>query len=225
VAIPGWANWLIALALAGIAVFYIVRLLAGVGTSTVRPSGSDRSGDLAHALMAAGMVAMLLSLDRPLTSRDWLVIFIADAAWFALLLVRHSFLIARDSGPSVAAPAATAARRLHHVVANLAMVYMLSVTSRSAMGTMSSSTMDMTGMAMPGGMPRGLPVPPLAWAVVVYFLGYTAWSLTCLAIRTRRGQDSGVTEKRHPAWQQPRVFHVCHAVMGAAMATMLLAML
>jgi len=213
---PAWANGLIACVLAGITVFYLVRVLAGIGASAIRAPGLDRSSDLAHALMAAGMATMLLSLDRPLTATGWQVVFLADAAWFAVLLTRRSLTVTRDAAPMARPSAATAGRRLHHVIANLSMAYMF------ATGMPALSMMDMPGMNTSGSIAHSSRLPALAWLIIVYFAGYTAWSLTRLLARTTTAVD---VQSSQLLWHQPRVFHACHAVMGTAMAAMLVPML
>jgi hypothetical protein len=219
VAIPAWANGLIACVLAGITVFYLVRVLAGMGASAIRAPGLDRSSDLAHVLMAAGMATMLLSLDRPLTATGWQVVFLADAAWFAVLLIRGSLTVTRDVVPAARLSAAMAGRRLHHVIANLSMVYMFATDMPEP------SMMDMPGMATSGSIAHSIRLPALAWLIIVYFAGYTAWSLGRLLARTTTAVGAQRSRRSQFLWHQPRVCHACHAAMGAAMAAMLLPML
>jgi hypothetical protein len=102
---------------------------------------------------------------------------------------------------------------------------MFALTSETSMPSASHTTMP--DMAMPASMPHRVPLPALAWAYVAYCFGYAVWSAHKLIVITRSTLD-GAPRYHRPTpslWHRPRVIHACHAVTGAAMAWMLLAML
>jgi hypothetical protein len=122
-------------------------------------------GDLAHAVMGAGMVAMLAPVALP--SMWWAGAFVASAAWLGWLALR----------------AGSRASYLHHVVASLAMAYMFAAArphqpashlSTHPVGHVHGTTAAVDGHA------AGFAFPLVAWGLAVYCAlsaGYAATDL------------------------------------------------
>ncbi|MCI2416109.1 DUF5134 domain-containing protein [Saccharopolyspora sp. K220] len=120
---------------------------------------TEGSVDVAHALMGIGMVAMFLSGLVRLPAAVWAALFIANAAWMAVLALRRR-------------PAGT---YLHHVVSGLAMAYMFAAArpQEPAPRGLSLSTAHSSGhlhgaVAVVEAQPAGFAFPLVAWVLMVY---------------------------------------------------------
>jgi len=164
---------------------------------------SDRSADVSHLVMCAGMAAMFLPSLDPLPPMAWITVFGATAAWFTGRAVRRKVWTARRP------------EELHHVLGSLAMVYMF-----AAMPSGHMAGMEMAGM--PGmEMGSGLAIPVLAWVFTAYFLAHTV-RLGATLIETP-GAGAALAGPRQIAMSAP-VLGSCRVVMGVGMGYMLVAM-
>jgi hypothetical protein len=134
----------------------------------------------------------------------WLLAFLGEAAVFAVLLLK----------PQRSVPLAPTAswQYVHHLMAGLAMAYVVLVTTETTTDTTIGTTI---GGAHP------MPLQSLASSFAMYFVGYTVWTL----VRVKRGTvavavaGGGV----QTILGKPRVVEGCRVVMGAGMVYMFMA--
>jgi hypothetical protein len=205
---PAWVRWVFTTVLAGVTVTCLIRLV--VAHRPVRSPGGvpERHDDLAQAVMGVSMIAMVLSWTSVLPTSLWVAIFGVQTVAFGALLLRGS------------AETRVGGRRnwdyTHHVVASVAMVYMIVALTGPAGPT--APGMSMAGMAMPGMSMSGTGLSPLAGAFGMYFLIYAGWSVL------RAGGRGAVIADGLPAvLTRPVVVEGCRALMGGSMAYLLLA--
>jgi len=105
---------------AGVTLTYVIRLLS------TRGGLPARHDDVSHAIMAAGMIIMVLSWTTLLPISVWVLLFGGQAAYFAAILLRQR------AGESVQNWEHT-----HHFVGSLGMLYMVVVLGDAAMVSMS----------------------------------------------------------------------------------------
>jgi hypothetical protein len=211
VAIPAWIRWLFAASLAVVCAFCLVRL--AVLRRPKRVAGLPHwHEDLTQILMGLGMIAMFLSFAGLVPKPVWLVLFGGMAVAFAApMLLRSAGRAQRDAQGGIVhrGPTDDHWPTVHHVMAGLAMVYML-----IELGPVMDTTTAL------GDMPMAT-LPPLAAAFGIYFLGYTVWSGARLV--TGRLAVAGGPELGPRLLRQPRLVEGCRTVMGLGMAYMLLA--
>jgi hypothetical protein len=216
-----WVSGVFAAVFAGMALFFVVRLLAsrrdasGGGWST-DPSSTDTSADASHGVMSLGMAAMFWPWGNPVPALYWQVLFGVAAAWFAARLLRRG-------ARSVTIPQPERGRDadLHHVLGSVAMVYMLAAVPA---GHGVAHSMHMSGISGPG-----IELPALAWAFVGYFLVSAVWLGARLVepVRTAAVRRAGAVL---PGGQRgvvtsPHLVGSCRVVMGIGMSYMLVTML
>jgi hypothetical protein len=126
---------------AGVTLTCVVRLLS------TRAGLPARHDDVSHAIMAAGMIVMVLSWTSLLPASVWVLLFGGQAAFFAAILLRQR------AGESVHGGAQNW-EHTHHFVGSLGMLYMVVALGDAAMVSM----------------------PPLAVSFGLYFLVYGVWS-------------------------------------------------
>ncbi|MGH3994495.1 MAG: DUF5134 domain-containing protein, partial [Pseudonocardiaceae bacterium] len=124
-----WVRWVCAAVFAGVALYFAVRLLASgrdVSGDGYRsdPRNNDPTADASHGVMSLGMAAMFWpwgnpGQGNPVPALYWQVLFGVAAAWFAVRLLRRG---ARSG--TILQPGLGRGADLHHVLGNLAMVYM-----------------------------------------------------------------------------------------------------
>jgi hypothetical protein len=105
---------------AGVTLTCVVRLLS---TRSGLPARHD---DVSHAIMAAGMIVMVLSWTTLLPTSVWVLLFGGQAAYFAAILLR------RRAGES-----SQNWEHTHHFVGSLGMLYMVVALGDVAMVSMS----------------------------------------------------------------------------------------
>ncbi|MGH3883507.1 MAG: DUF5134 domain-containing protein [Pseudonocardiaceae bacterium] len=207
-----WVGWVFAAVFAGLALFFAVRLFA----SRRGASNNDPSADGSHAVMSAGMAAMFWPWGNPVPALYWQVLFSIAAAWFAVRLLRR---YARSA--TILQPGLGRGADLHHVLGNLAMVYMLAAVPAGH------------GVAHSAHIPEsapGIALPALAWAFVAYFLVFAVWSGARLiepvgiVAATSAGAGS-LSDGPRGVVTSPHVLGSSHVVMGIGMSYMLVTML
>ncbi|HEX4722410.1 MAG TPA: DUF5134 domain-containing protein [Pseudonocardiaceae bacterium] len=106
---------------AGITLTCVARLLDG----SHRDSYPARHDDVGHAVMSAGMIAMVLSWTGLLPTPVWVLLFGGQAAFFAVVLMRD-----QPADPP------RNWEHIHHMVGSIGMLYMV-ITINSMAATMS----------------------------------------------------------------------------------------
>ncbi len=184
---PVWARWVLTAILAGITVTCLLRLAS---TGRERPAGTPRRHeDVGQVIMGVSMITMVLSWTDVLPKPLWVLVFAVQAIGFGSLLLRGHAGSGNENWDYT-----------NHVMASVAMVYMV---------------VAMTGPAMPG-----MATSPLAGAFGCYFLIYAGWS----ALRATRGVTVVAGGSGLPAvLRQPVLVEGCRALMGGGMAFLLLA--
>jgi hypothetical protein len=165
--------------------------------------------------MALGMAAMFSPFGAPAPRLLWIIVFAMCAAWFAARAVRTG----------LGANATT-----HHLVANLAMLFMLRTGHHHGTAGSANLAGHEGHLSAAGG--SGLLAGPIGTVLTVLLLGYFALhagrSLRALvnppAPGAAPGEPAGtgpvgvVTARRER--EQSRLAAGCHVVMGTAMAVM-----
>jgi hypothetical protein len=105
---------------AGVTLTCVIRLLS------TRGGLPARHDDVSHAIMAAGMIIMVLSWTSLLPTSVWVLLFGGQAAFFAAVLLRQG------TGES-----AQNWEHTHHFVGSLGMLYMVVALGDMAMASMS----------------------------------------------------------------------------------------
>ena len=200
VAGPVWVSWVLSSLLALVCLSCLARLAIYRGAGS-RPTGMPHwHEDVSQLLMGIGMIAMLLALLGLVPKIVWLIAFLGEAAVFAVLLLRPQRNV--PLGPTASW------QYVHHLMAGLAMAYVVLVTSDTTIGL---------GHAIGGARP--MPLPSLASSFAMYFIGYTAWSL----VRVKRSTLAVAGGGGSTILNKPRVVEGCRVVMGAGMVYMFMA--
>jgi Domain of unknown function (DUF5134) len=105
---------------AGVTLTCVVRLLSA------RAGLPARHDDVSHAIMAAGMIVMVLSWTSLLPTSVWVLLFGGQAAYFAAILLRQQAGERTENW-----------EHTHHFVGSLGMLYMVVVLGDAAMVSMS----------------------------------------------------------------------------------------
>jgi hypothetical protein len=111
---PPWLDRVFAMLCALVAAYFLTRL----ALARRAQDQADRSGDVAHLVMGAGMAAMFLPAADPLPRPVWIAMFVVTGAWIAATLLR-------SGRPEPTAIPARRGRHLHLVISNAAMTYMV----------------------------------------------------------------------------------------------------
>lgn len=157
---PSWLRWLLAAAFLAVAGYCVIRL-AAAHRAQGRYRGCHRAVDVAHLLMGLGMAVMCSPIGGPLPAAGWQTVFLLIAAWF-LGASWHRWrtgVRAESIGWHGGA--------LHHAVAALAMLYMLSGMPDAHQ--MAASWMG--AMPAPGGL--------VGWIFAGYFVAYAVILVVC----------------------------------------------
>ncbi len=112
--------WLLTIVFAATGVWFSVRCVQPGGV----PGVADRGCDLAHAVMSAGMIAMVWPWGMNVPSRPQLVVFALATIWFVVLMVGGTRW-AHNAHGNGRIP------RLHHALMMAAMVWMLGMMPKS----------------------------------------------------------------------------------------------
>lgn len=194
-----WASTAAFLAVAG---YCVVRLVAAHRAPAGYP-GCHRAVDMAHVLMGIGMAAMASPVGGPLPMAGWQTIFLVMTAWFV-----GSWWRQRRRG-TVPVPGGWHGSGLHHAVAGLAMLYML--TAMPHHGQHDGAAPWMSGHIAPG-----MALPLVGWALVGYFLVSAVLLVTRTSWRPSAGSSILLA---------PRLTATCQATMALGNGYLLVAML
>jgi len=172
---PAWLRWCFAGLVAAICVSCVIRVAA-----TGRGGSPARREEFAQVVMGLGMIAMFLSWSGIAPRTGYVLVFGGSAAGYAALLFRDVVCAPREAWECV-----------HHLMASLAMVYMV---------------VGLTAL------------PSLAATFAVYFLGYAGWGVArVIGGSPVTVTGSGAVA----VLRQPRVIEACRAAMGLSMAYLL----
>lgn len=152
---PSWLRWVLAAAFLAVAGYCVVRLVAAHRVPA-NYRGCHRALDVAHLVMGVGMAVMVSPVGGPLPAAGWQTLFLLIAAWF-LGSAWHRW---RTGTP--VEPIGWHGGGLHHAVAALAMLYMLTAMPGDG------HHMSLAWMA---SMPRP-DMGVLGWLFAAYFAGY-----------------------------------------------------
>ncbi len=233
---PIWVQWIFSVACLGVGGYYAAASVARRGEPRTGARTLPGSAyDLPHLAMALGMAAMFSPLGDPVPRLAWVIVFALSAAWFASWALRDG-LVFDGLGADTTA---------HHLVANLAMLFMLMTSHQhGAAGAASGQGHEgHTGAAGGSGLLAGSIGTVLTVILAGYFVVHTARSLRAMfatrPFATRpfatplfadrnapqpapAGMGSvAVAGARRGSAQKPRTAAACHGVMGIAMTVML----
>lgn len=218
---PVSARWA-CVALGCLVALHCVARLSGSRPGPAR-AGLRRDTEGAHCAMALAMAGMFSPIGDPVPALVWIAVFSGFAMWFGRLAWR-----ARSAPPTPSYQPLTGGpqpyQHLHHIVANLAMIFM--VAAMPLRGFLAGNP-AMAGMARGG--PGGAPFP-LTLVVVIssvglmcYFLLFVGWSVVRLTRLSAVGVGDAVSSGRGlPArlMLSPRLAICCQGLMGLGMAYM-----
>lgn len=166
-----WLRWSLALLMAAIACYHVIRL----AESHRRRRYGEADVDLTHAAMGSAMTVMLVGTVTLSVTHFWALAFSAVAFWFVL---RAILAYIRHGAQSVT-------HALAQIVLSGAMLFMVLAATGSSM----------TGMTMPGSPAAGAAVgrvPVLLFVAAVVAVG--AWTALGLG-RAGQGAEAGVAPR------------------------------
>jgi hypothetical protein len=178
--------WALTVVFALLAVPSVYRL---AHVDAVRGDRDARESDLAELLMVLAMVAMVSPLGGPIPAAGWQAVLVLTAGWFLMAAFRG-----RRCCP------------VHHTIAAVAMLYMISAMPQDDMDH--GPWLTMTGMS------SAHPALPLLAALAAAYFGYDAVHIATRAFRAARTAGIRDSDFARPA---------ARAAMGAGMSYLLLA--
>jgi uncharacterized protein DUF5134 len=182
--IPVAVEWALVALFTVLAMSSLYRL---VRADPLRVEQDQRENDLAELLVVLAMAAMVSPLGGPIPAAGWQAVLVLTAGWFVVAAVRGRRCCA-----------------VHHAIAAIAMLYMISA--------MPAHEMDHgPWLTMSGATSARLAFPAIAALAAAYF-AYDAVRGGTLAIRTAR--TAGI---RHAGFLRP----ACRTAMGIGMSYML----
>ena len=185
---PSWLRWTLAAAFLAVAGYCVVRLVVAHRVPG-RYRGCHRALDVAHLVMGLGMAVMCSPIGGPVPAVGWQTAFLLIAAWFLGSSWHHR--------RSPMEPIGWHGGALHHAVAALAMLYMLTAMPDDA---------HHMSVAWMGGMPP--PSGLLGWLLAAYFAGYAVVLL--VGVRAAAAADLPI-----PAiLLAPRITAGCQLIMS-----------
>ncbi|TDV54859.1 DUF5134 domain-containing protein [Actinophytocola oryzae] len=200
---PDWLRWTLTILFLAVAAYCVFRLARARHVPGIY-LGCHRATDVGHGMMCAGMAVMCSPVGGPIPVAGWQTAFLVSTSWFAASWLRQRHSQAADVGWHGGS--------LHHAVAGLAMLYML---------TAMPSGDGHHGMAapwMPGMHDADLALPVVGWGFATYFVVHA----TILGIRAVRATPS--CDARVPALlTAPRLTATCQIFMALGMSYMLVA--
>lgn len=199
-----WLRWTSTAAFLAVAGYCVARL-AAAHRAPDGYSGRHRAVDVAHVLMGVGMAAMASPVGGPLPMAGWQTVFLLICIWFI-----GSWWHERRAGPPAAEGVAWHGTGLHHAVAALAMLYMLTAMPHGA-GHHSAPWLA-------GWVEPGMALPLVGWTLVGYFLVATA-------VMVARTNWRATPAAQPSILRTPRITATCQATMALGNGYLLLAML
>lgn len=165
---------------------------------------------MAHVLMGIGMAVMASPVGGPLPAAGWQAIFLVVAAWFA-----GSWWHERRTGPPAWDGMGWHGTGLHHAVAALAMLYML-----TAMRPGGHAGAHDTAPWLAGHLESpGLALPVVGWVLVGYF------AVTAVLLVARTDWRPGPPTGESSILLTPRITASCQTAMALGNGYLLVAML
>jgi hypothetical protein len=201
---PDWLRWTLTALFLAVAAYCVTRL-ARARHVPARYRGCHRATDVGHGMMSAGMAVMCSPVGGPVPVAGWQTIFLVTTSWFA-----GSWLRQRRTR-TVAEPIGWHANDLHHAVAGLAMLYMLTAMPSGG------GHQHAAAPWVPAMSDVQLALPLVAWL----FAGYFVVHATMLSPRVIRPLPVGDT--RLPAvLTAPRLAASCQVFMALGMSYLLI---
>jgi hypothetical protein len=152
---PDWLRWTLTALFLAVAAFCVARLTAA-GHVPGRYRGCHRAVDVGHWIMSIGMAVMCSPVGGPLPVAGWQTLFLLTTLWFAGSWWRQRHAETEEIGWH--------GNHLHHAVAGLAMLYMLTA--------MPDGAHHAAAPWMPGTHEAGLALPLVGWLFAGYFLAH-----------------------------------------------------
>ncbi len=200
---PDWFRWLLTAMFLAVAAYCLARLVVARHVSP-RYLGCHRANDAAHGIMSLGMAVMSSPAGGPIPVAGWQAMFLVSTTWYLLAWWRQR------AGDSVAEPIGWHGGGLHHVIAGVAMIYMLAA--------MSGGGHHMSAPWISGSHEVELRAPVIGWFLAAYFLVHA----TVLGVRTWR--KAVARDGRLPAiLTAPRLAAGCQVSMALGTCYMLVA--
>ena len=198
---PDWLRWTLTLLFVAVAAYCVSRLaLARHVPALYR--GCHRATDVGHGMMCAGMAVMCSPVGGPVPVAGWQTAFLVSTSWFAGSWFRRRRTATEGIGWHGGG--------LHHAVAGLAMLYML-----TAMPSGEGHHM-MAQPWVPAMHESNLALPVVAWAFAVYFVVHA----TVIGVGLLR--PAMPSDNRLPAiLTAPRLTVACQVFMALGMSYML----
>lgn len=198
---PDWFRWTLTALFLAVAVYCVVRLSVARHVPG-RYHGCHRALDADHGMMSVGMAVMTSPVGGPAPVAGWQTVFLVSTAWSAASWWRHR--------RAAAAPIGWHGSCLHHAVAGLAMLYMLTAMPHDPHHT--------AAPWLSGTHGADLALPLVGWL----FAGYFLVRATVLGPRVVRAAVPGDT--RLPATlAAPRLTAACELFMALGAGYMLVA--
>jgi hypothetical protein len=160
VAGPSWLRWVLAAAFLAVAGYCVVRLVVAHRVPG-HYRGCHRALDAAHLVMGLGMAVMCSPIGGPVPAAGWQTAFLLIAVWFLGTSWQRRRTGFRPD------PVGWHGGTLHHAVAAIAMLYMLTALPDEP---------HHMSVAWMGAMPPA--TGPLAWLFAAYFAGYAVLLLS-----------------------------------------------
>jgi hypothetical protein len=192
---PAWLRWVFAAAFLAVAGYCVLRLVAAQRAPAAY-RGCHRAVDMAHLLLGAGMAVMCSPVGGPVPAAGWQTVFLLVAAWFLGSALHR----VRTGAPLE--PIGWHGGGVHHAVAAVAMLYMLT--------GMPHDTGHMTLPWLTGMSSWDTGIPVVGWLFAAYFAGQAV----LLAPRTLRAAAPTSVPGILAA---PRVTAACQVIMAAGM--------
>jgi Domain of unknown function (DUF5134) len=216
-------RWALTVALAAASAFHLVR--------SVRPAGTEgRPAESLHLLMGVSMIAMIWPWGGVVPVAGWVAVFAGATGWFVIRAVRSvARLIPVFFASTMAAMIWMAVTMPAHAPGHPAMSGMSGSPGPAGWidGTLGVCLMGAALWWLAAGMRLGsvgpLPADPVAGLPPVHDFSFTlvpAAGFTGRGASPRAGGGAGCSGARCPV----RWSRLCHGVMCAAMAVVLLAM-
>ncbi|HYQ69480.1 DUF5134 domain-containing protein [Actinophytocola sp.] len=198
---PDWFRWLLTVLFVAVGAYCVARLAAARHVPA-RYRACHRATDLGHGMMSAGMAVMCSPAGGPVPVAGWQTIFLVTTAWFGASWLRQRHSPAEEIGWHGSG--------LHHMVAGLAMLYMLFAMPAG------DGHNAMAAPWVPAMHDANLALPVIGWAFAGYFVVH-ATTLGARVARPAVGCDA-----RLPALlTAPRLAASCQVFMALGAGYML----